>query len=124
MKLQKFKQHDIVVLTEKQKKLGTWNLGRKPGTVALITYVKYLPHMREFWPDGYQYSVRYLSEDPTCGAPYGGHQLRLATVKEITEAICKGLLPEIDAHCEQCIAEDASKKKRVVKKPQTKSQQR
>lgn len=114
MRLRKFKQHDIVVLTEKQKKLGTWNLGHAPGTVALVTYVKYIPHMRDFWPDGYQYSVRYLSESVTSGAPYGGHQLRLATVKEITAAIRKGLLPEIDAHCEQCIAEDAPKKKKRV----------
>lgn len=103
--MSQFKKHDIVVLTAKQKKLGPWNLGHRPGTVALVTHVKRVKPFLDF-TDGWYYSVRFLSDSVTRGAPFGGGQLRLATIKEITKAICTGLLPEIDAHCPDCQGSD------------------
>lgn len=97
----KFKKHDIVVLTKKQKKVGTWKFGHRPGTVGLITFLKKVQSDSMFL-DGEWYNVRFLSDSVTCGAPFASNELRLATPKEVTKAIVTGLLPEIDKHCEAC----------------------
>jgi len=66
------KRGDIVVLTRKPKKVGTWTFGHKPGTVAEVTFVR---------GGDYPYCVRFLSDYVGCASVYAETEIKLAPPK-------------------------------------------
>lgn len=68
-----FKQGDIVVLVAKQKKVGTWTFGHKPGTVGRIASVNSERNA--------PYHVWFLSDYVGCASVFYENELKLAPAK-------------------------------------------
>lgn len=84
-----FKKGDIVVLVRKQKKVGNWYFGHKPGTVGEVTFVREGP---------YPYCVRFLSDSVGCAAPFSEVEIKAAPAK-VKKKYTKKYIEELFGEC-------------------------